>query len=345
MINKLLQIFNKNKKIYTVLLVVFVVVFIFYIQSLISSPGKKTTTPIIPTNISSLQDSYSTELFPKKYIVYNWNNVQINIPISSKKYFISKSLVNKDTTNNLFLSFGFVSDDFVKTRKESSKTWSNKTATLFSSLDQNQIIYYKKDATPAKTSNISETEAVAISKEILSKNFGENFISTLDSKPSVRFLIKETNKFTPTPVSNPQDAEYIEIGFKQTIDNYPLSSISGNTNIVTVVIDNQKNLNRLEIHGGYLELASQGEQNLLDVNVFKAMASEKALKISSLSDVLQESGYLDSSNINVDVSDTFFGYFIASDNSIVPVVFISGTMQSDQLIPQTTTFVVPVGLL
>jgi hypothetical protein len=342
MINQIIQ-FIKNRKLISFGLILFIVVIVIYlIQSITPKTNKSTTTvPVINTNTPGLQTQNSTVL-PKQKLVFNWNNIKIDLPSSSKKYLITKPLVNKDTITQLAQDLGFLPEDLLKSVKSTSRTWNNNNGSLFSSIDQNQIIFSGKVIVLPNTSTVTKEEAISTSNSIISTLFGNDFINTLNNTPQVRFLKYNPANYNPTTINNPQEAEYIEVSYKQSLDSHPLSSLSGNTSIVTVVINNQKNLFRLEISGGYLENTSQGEQSIVDINSLKINAPAKALKISSLPDVSLESSYLNLPNININVNSVVFGYFLTNENYVVPVVFVSGTASGNNFSAQQITYVVPV---
>ena len=341
MINKISYLIIKNKWILTGVLILVLIIALFLLQSPISNITKS-PEPLIPGSYPNLQPTIYTTNLPKNILEFNWNNTLIEIPKAANKYTITKPLVNRDTISQLSISLGFTSSDLIKTRRETSQTWQNSRSSLFTSLDQNQIIYSKNNSVLNTNITISGTEAVSISKAALSQLIGENFLGTLDANPKVRFLKFDPKIYGPVQVSDATKAEFIEVSFKQIIGTNPLSSLSGNTSIVTIVIDNQKDLHRLEIYGGYLDIVVHEEQTLIDVSTLKSIAQENALKISSLSTISQEGAYFDSSNINVTVEQTYFGYFLTNDNSVIPVIFISGTAKSEILTPETVVFVVPL---
>lgn len=341
MINQIIQ-FVKNKKTISSIIILIIFIVIFYLIQ-IATPNKKnytSTVPLIDTDYPNLQTQNSAILLQQK-LTFNWNNLKIDIPSSSKIYIITKPLVNKDTITLLSQSLAFSQKDILKSIKSTSQTWKNENGFLFASIDQNQIIYSGTYKSLPNTSSITKEEAISTSNTILSSIFGDDFIKTLNDSPQVRFLKFNPSNYNPTAINNFQEAEYIEVGYKQTLNSLPLSSLSGNTNIITLVIDNQKNLFRLEISGGYLEVKTEGERQLDDINSIKINSPEKALKISSFSDVSLESKYLNLTNININVGNLVFGYFLTNDNYVIPVVFISGTATGNNF-SQQVTYVVSV---
>lgn len=341
MINKILSHISKNKfaVLGLILLIVFVVIYFF--QSTIPQPTKPSITePIFPTSYPESQPTIPKALSDQT-LTFNWINTTTELPATSKKYSITKPLINQDTITLLSQSLGFSSNDLLKSTKSTSRTWENNNGSLFSSIDQNQIIYRSKKNTTIKTSTVTKDEAITISKSLLSGFFGNSYVETLGNSARVRFLKFDPKNYSPTPVSDPNRAEYIEVSFKQSIDKYFLSSLAGNTNLLSVVIDNQRNLYRLEIYGGFFEISPQGEQSTINIDMLKSIAPQKALKISSLPDVSLESKYINSTNITVKVDGYYFGYFLTSDNGVIPVIYISGTATAKGLSPQLVVYVVP----
>lgn len=341
MINKTLLYLSKNKfaALALVLLIVFSLIFIF--QSTIPQPAKPSITePVIPTSYPESQPTIPRALSDQT-LTFNWINTTTELPATSKKYSITKPLINQDTITLLSQSLGFSSNDLLKSAKSTSRTWENNNGSLFSSIDQNQIIYRSKKNTTSKSSTVTKDEAITISKSILSDFFGNNFVETLATSARVRFLKFDPKNYSPTPIIDQSRAEYIEVSFRQTIDTYFLSSLAGNTNLLSIVIDNQRNLYRLEIYGGFFELSPQGEQSTISIDTLKSIASQKALKISSLPNVSLESKYLNSTIITINVDSYHFGYFLTSDNGVIPAIFISGTATAKGLSPQPVTYVVP----
>lgn len=322
------------------LIIIFIVIYFINLVSPSSLITKK-TVPVIPTESTSPQLAPPNAL-TKQNLLFNWGDVNIDIPPIVKKISITKPLINEDIINFLSKTLGFSSDDLLKSTKKNNRTWQNSEGSLFTSINQNQIIYSSKGNTPLKTSNITKDEAVDISKSILSNFFGENILQTLDSNSQVRFLQYNPENYNPTAVSDPKTAEYIEVSYKQSLASYPLSSLNGNTNLISVVIDNQKKLYRLEISGGYIEFSSQEEQPLIDLKSLKSTTFENVLKISSLPNVSLESLYLDATDINIKVNQGYFGYFITSTNEIIPVVYISGTVTAKNIPPQSVIYAISV---
>lgn len=338
--DKLFFYFTKYKTVILILLFFFAIIILITINSITPRPTKTTTPqPVIPTDSSKSQLT-PPNVLPKKTLNFIWNNTKIDLPTTAKIYSINKPLINFDTVTLLSKSLGFTSSDLLKSKIETNRTWENSKSSLFSSINQNQIIFRNKFSNPAKSSKITKDEAVAVTKSILSLLLGEDFVKTLDNNVKIRFLKFDPTKYSPDEVSTYTSAEYIEVSYKQLVDSSPLSSLSGNTNTLLVVIDNQKNLYRLEIYGGFYELSSQGESSIIDINTLKSSAINNALKISSMPDVSIESIYLNSTNITVNVDNSYFGYFLTADNNVIPAIYISGTATTTNLPSQPITFVV-----
>lgn len=338
--NKILNFIKKNKTIFIVLAMTIVVSIYNLIVSI--TPKKSAvspTVPVIPTN-NQLPRIVTPSIYPEKTLNFNWGNVKIDVPSSSKRYQITKPLINKTTIDTISKAFDFSPNDLLKSKVITNQTWDNTKGTLFASTSQNQIIYSNKISSLNKTNSVTKEEAVALSRQLLSDFFGNEFVSTLNEDPKVRFLILKENAYFPTEVSNPQNAQYIEISYNQLINSYPISSYSGNTSIVNLVIDNQKNLFRLEIHGGFSEITTDEDLSIIDFATLKEIAPKEAFKISSLPNVTLESEYIDATNININVNNGYFGYYQTKENGVIPVVYISGTASSNSFSAQPIVYVV-----
>lgn len=297
------------------------------------------TVPVIPTN-NQLPRIVTPSIFPKQTLNFNWGNVNIDIPISSKRYQITKPLINKTSIDTLSSALGFSTSDLLKSKIPTNQTWDNEKGSLFASTSQNQIIYYNKINSLNKTNSVTKEEAISLSKSILSNFFGNEFTSTLNDDPKVRFLILKENAYSPTEVTNPETAQYIEISYNQLINSYPISSYAGNTSILSLVLDNQKNLYHLQISGGFMEITAKEDLPIINFDILKELSPEQAYKISSLPNVSLESEYIDSTNINIKVNSGYFGYFQTKDNGVIPVIYISGTASSNSFSAQPIVYVV-----
>lgn len=338
--NKILNFINKNKTIFIILIMIMVVSTYNIITSLTPKrTGVTPTVPVIPTD-NPLPRIVTPSSFPKQTLNFNWGNVNIDIPSSSKRYQITKPLINKISIDTLSKALGFSSNDLLKSKVATNQTWNNDQGSLFASTSQNQIIYSNKTSSLNKTNSVTKEEAISLSKSILSDFFGNEFSSTLNDDPKVRFLILKENAYSPTEVSNHETAQYIEVAYNQLINSYPISSYSGNASILTLVIDNQKNLYRLEIYGGFSEITSSEDQSIVDFATLKEIAPEQAYKNSSLPDVSFESEYINSSQININVKTGYFGYFQTTDNGVIPVIYISGTASSNNFSAQPIVYVI-----
>lgn len=338
--NKIQNFINKNKIIFIILIMIMVVSTYNIITSLTPKKASVTpTVPVIPTN-NQLPRIVTSSIFPKQTLNFNWGNVNIDIPSSSMRYQITKPLINKTSIDTLSTTLGFSPNDLLKSKVATNQSWNNDQGSLFASTSQNQIIYSNKTSSLNNTNSVTKEEAIALSKQLLSDFFGNEFTSTLNDDPKVRFLILKENAYSPTEVSNRETAQYIEVSYNQLINSYPISSYSGNASILTLVIDNQKNLFRLEIYGGFMEITAKEDQSIVDFATLKEIAPEQAYKNSSLPDTYIESEYIDSTNINIKVNSGYFGYFQTTENGVVPVIYISGTASSNNFSAQPIVYVV-----
>lgn len=338
--NKILNFINKNKIIFIILIMTIIVSIYNLINSITPKKIAVTpTVPVIPTN-NQLPRIVTPSIFPEQTLNLNWGNIIIDIPTFTKRYQITKPLINKTTIDNVSNALGFSSSDLQKSKVPTNHTWNNESGTLFASTSQNQIIYYNKINSLNKTNTVTKEDAIALSKQLLSDFFGNEFIGTLNEDPKVRFLILKENAYVPTEVSNPETAQYIEVSYNQLINSYPVSSYSGNNSIINMVFDNQKNLFHFQIDGGFSEISIGEDLSIIDLATLKEIAPKEAFKISSLPNVSLESEYIDSTNININVNNGYFGYFQTKENGIIPVVYISGTASSKNFSAQPVVYVV-----
>lgn len=340
---KIPSINSKVKYLLYILIIVIVIVLLDIVQS--SNLNQKiSTVPLIPTVTPT---DYSkpiptpTEVFISQKLVFDWGTIKPTIPESVVNYSIRQPLISSTTIFGLSEIFGFSSSDKKQSTKNTSFIWANNTASLFASTDQNQIIYQKKGDMPPHSKIIQKDEAISTSLNILSTLFGKDFLQTLAPNPSVHYLKPQLSGYSPLVTNDPEVSQTIEVSFKQNINEFPVISLSGSADMLSVVIDTNNNLFRLSVFGGFYSLSTGNTASLIDFETLKATAQQKAQKITAIKNVSYESLYSTTPQINIKVKDLSLSYFQRNDNTLYPVFLINGTATGKNLPNIEATYLVP----
>lgn len=333
---KITDIFNKISKrnlFYFALLIILIIVSII-LQRITTS---QKTQPI-PSTPSVVAPSIEEEIIPtikdtevSQKLTFTWGISPTEFPSTIKNYIITKPLINVDTINNLSNQLGFTRSDKQRSIKNTTYIWSNTAASLFASTTQNQIIYKRTDSKVENSNSITSNEAIDITRNLLQKYFGDQFVTSLDNNPTVQFKKFNKGDYEPQEVSDPTTATFIEVFYRQNIDSLPVSSLSGTSDILSVAIDTNRELYRLAIYGGYLDIKEQNIVNVIDFEKLKQIAPDKATRISAIKSISYESQFGNTASINVAVNSLQLGYFLRNDNSLFPVFYISGNVSLKNL--------------
>lgn len=350
--NKFRQIFQKSNFKYFLIglgLILFIV-----IPPLINQINQEKTSdfpltqPILNAPIPKDQSKLSEPItatqsayFNKQKLVFTWSDTATELPQSIQNYQVKTPLINADIVSNLSTLLGFKSSDRARTLKETSALWQNSNGSLFASTSQNQLLYQQKTLPPKNISSVSKQAAIQTATDILLKYFGESFFNTLSKNPTVTFLASGQVEEDPILVDNSALANFIEIRFKQTIDNKPLVSLSDSTNTISLALDTAKNLYRLNISGGYLSIATSNKTSIIDRSLIIKTAPLKAYRIGSLSDVSEESLFLQKPTLFINVKKIELSYFLRNDNLIYPVYLLSGDMSAQDTATVPVTYLLP----
>lgn len=341
------NIFSNTKLRNTLLfsIVIILIIITLILQKTAVVPTSQTIP--LPTNNVVTPPNYqepianTTGIFVSQKLSFVWNISPTEFPSAIKNYAIVKPLINLDTISSLSKQLGFTANDKKRSIKNTTNIWSNSSASLFTSTEQNQIIYQKTSILTENLGSITATEAIEISQSILAYYFGESFVQTLNLNPTVKYLKPQANSYSPIEVSNPESAVYIEVSYRQDIDGLPVASLSGTSDILSVAIDTQRNLYRFAIYGGYLNLKEQNTASIINFETLKTNAPKKAQKITSINSISGESQFGNTTDITISVNKLNLGYFLRNDNNLYPVFFISGNATGKNIPPTPVTYIVP----
>lgn len=335
----------KNKILrYFILVLPFLIIIILFPKTNIKTA--KTTIPLVPlitqksTNKISLKNINNLNLEQK--IIFDWNQIEPILPTKMNEYTVTTPIINTSTIISLANKFNFVSQDNSTEEDKSAFFWNNKTSSLFASTSQNQIFYRNNIEIPIHKLDISPEDSVMSSKEIINNLFGADFSNTLNDNPEIQYLNKIPNKIEEEPilVTNKEN-NLISIKFKQKIDNLPLVTQSRNGEILSIIIDTNKNLYSLNLYGGYSLISKQNEVKTLNLSQIKNLANTEALRITYSKNIGSENAYTKAKIINVSVTSIDTGYYQIDGLNIIPVYIINGVMSAKGVASYPATYIIP----
>jgi len=303
------------------------------------------TIPVIPSITPS--DYLASEPLPaenifnpKQKIIFNWSNPTPQIPETMNGYKITVPLINPGTIAKTSEILGFTVADTIKTLNNTSFMWRNDKSSLFASIDQNQIFYTRSEI-PSHTNTITRDDALVNSNLIINRLFGDTFTKNISNDISIRYLILVPGIFDAKETSDPTKANLIELGYRQTIDNFPVVALSTTPKVFTIVLDTQKNVYKIDVFGGFLGTEKTADIELIKYSELQLRAPEKSRRISAVASTSEETAFSKASTLNVTVKSVQLGYFQRSDNSLFPVFLLSGTMSAKNMPDVAAEFFVP----
>lgn len=339
----------KSKKILWIIFLFLVIVIPYLLGQFFTGRQRQNalTIPIIRPTITATKEppaplDTTNPFNPEQKLVFNWGAVTADLPPTIIDYTNNLPFVNANTITTMANKLGFTTLEKSPYSDDKFSLWNNDHATLFGSVEQNQILFNSNVPLPGHLGSISKDEAVVLARSVISGLFGENILTTLDPNPEVKHLLLIADTEDDPAETTPDKANLINVNFQQTIDKLPLLSQSKKGETISIAMDTSKKLHLFYIYGGYQSLKSKGNLQVPSVSKLIEIAPTKAMRISYSKDIPSESIFTDAKVINIKVESIGLGYFQRSDQTIFPVFIVKGIMSARNADPFPATYIVPL---
>ena len=279
-------------------------------------------------------------------VVRSWPAIAVEIDNSWIRHAVEKKdklsvfsntspLSSSETLSTLPNNFGFGIGDRSSNSDTNLLVWAKGDNTLAVLVKENSIIFSSL-ATPSATGNIlSINDSYSVGRQIISQLFGKEIESTLINQNVVYY---RTSRIYASP-SAADKADLVRVSFYQSINNYPVVSISETGAVFTLYIDRALNLHSMSVIGGYKTI-SQG----IELNITPFSEAEKnfdlALRINTSPDLGSNFKTASNTQLNLTTTKVQLAYMLIG-NTFSPVYLLSGSLRGTTAPIQEGLYVIP----
>lgn len=303
-------------------------------QSRLTVPEKPEASPsAIPAPI--LESLIEESPFPSPSLTINWTNQEVELPDTMKVYSVSEPLLTLTNSGLISQKLGFTNNNEQETVVENLHVWQSDNSSMTINLQSNELNFTVVDIPPIIDIKNSEDTYLLATYNYLQNLFGANFTKTL-IKQNINYSLQK--EFESLFVSE-KEANIIIITFFQTIDGYPITTLSGTGSTVTVFLNKNLSLNSLSVNKAFANLTSLGEFKTVPLSDLINNANSLALRTNA------SAGYdvgIEASVKNITFNQqTVRGGYYHKNNQLIPVYLLEGTVKTSVTTSQSGLYILP----
>jgi len=316
-----------NKKLFlgiTVILIVFILIYV--IKLFLPSPPP--TTPSITVTPPSLPTPNPQLVISQQKINFNWNtSLPTNTPAQLPFYTITQPLFNNTTIPPISTYFNFTPQNQIDTQT-SDYLWVNNNLSLFISPPQQLLTYNNANPEPNLPSPTQQS-LISQANQIVQQLF----------PTIINFKINPLNPIKTLPLSS-------TLSYSQTINDYLLITPTTSQSILTLVLNNQLQIQYLEILGGYQQVTNSEPLEIINTqSQLENTASISPIRLHTTENVSQESSIDQSQTINFTVNNIILVYYQPeSSNTFYPSYLLQGDLKTTSINLKNAAFIIPAYL-
>lgn len=345
--NKIIDYFKNLSLLNKIIIIVGLLLFILIIAygTLTGQPSNILTTGLLPKPTTTPSPAPTTIVtFPSPTTIpfptpQTSITLKLTGPVETKNklnvFSNATPLTSSETLSTLPNNFGFGIGDRSTNSGDNLMVWAKGDNTLAVLIKENSIIFSSL-ATPSASGNIlSINDSYSVGRQFISKLFGKEVEATLINQNVVYY---RTSRIYASP-SAADKADLVRVSFYQSINNYPVVSISETGAIFTLYIDRALNLHSMSVIGGYRTI-SQG----IEVNITPFSDAEKnfdlALRINTSPDLGSNFKTASNTELNLTTTKVQLAYMLIG-NTFSPVYLLSGSLRGTTAPIQEGLYVIP----
>lgn len=292
-----------------------------------------TTTPKITPFVGPITIE---EPFPTPTLNILWTNKEVEIPSSLDIFSIKQPLINIRIAASISQKLGFSTTDEQESIDENFKAWTKGDISMTINLLDNELIFYSGNVPTAQSSNYSEDSFFLAANNYIQNIFGSAFAKTLE-KQSISYL-KQQNFYSFLSPAN--EATLVRVSYYQTIDPYPLATISQSGAVVTILLDKNLGLNSLTIKDAFSSITSLGKFNTVPLSEQIKNANATAIRInaSEYGDIAIDT--VSAKNITFNQATVRVAY-LSYNKQYIPVYLLEGTVKTSVTSEQPGLYILP----
>ena len=328
---QLIPILRKPKLI--ILIGVILILLIFTIiqqQASQTPPPIQPATPPPPPNLPTSQPNRDLK------IIWNINTNQSSFPQTLSYYQSIPISFDTQYTDNLVSYLGFAPNHLLSTNKQ-ARLWVNGHLSLNINLPHGPLTFID-----SSIPDPIQPPTLEFLLQSATQHLG-NIFPSLPINPdlsTVKYLAVEPNT-TAFKETSPNLAEYTSIGFRQTIEDYPIITQSGTTTPITIVLNNYGQIQQLEV----ISLISQYQKisdniPVLSIEELRQIAPQQATKVSiEKIDTETDLSRVKDQTLTVNQLDLVY-LSLSNDNILQPVFRLTGIL-STSITSRPAVYIVP----
>lgn len=292
-----------------------------------------TTTPKITPFVGPIT---TEEPLPTPTLSIRWTNREVSIPDSLEIYSIKLPLISPGKADSISQKLGLNTSDEQPSIDDSLRTWNKGEISLSTNFLDNELIFSSGNVPTTQSSVYTEDSYLLAANNYLQNIFGSAFTKTLE-KQSVAYL-KQQNFYTVLSPAN--EATLVRVSYYQTINSYPLATISQSGAVVTILLDKNLGLNGLTVKDAFSSITSLGKFNTVPLSEQIKNANAAAIRInaSSYYDIAIDT--VSAKNITFNQTTVRVAY-LAYNKQYIPVYLLEGTVKTSVTSEQPGLYILP----
>ena len=313
---------TSNKKFFLGILFLLVILVAYIILQLKSSSIP--TTPPLSVSPPSPPTPNPQLVISQQKLNFTWEtSLPADTPIQLPFYTITQPLLNSTTIPNISNYFNFFPQHQINTETTDS-LWVNNNLSLFISPSQQLLTYNNANPEPNLPSP-SKQELTTQSDKIISQIF-----------PNSNFKINPLNTTETSDLSS-------ILNYSQTINDYFIVTPTTSNSILTLILNNQLQIQYLEILGGYQQTTTSENFSIINTqSQLETIAPSTAIRLHTSNYINQESSIDQSSIINFTVKEISLIYYQPESSDILhPSFLLQGNLKTSTTNLENARFIVP----
>ncbi len=293
--------------------------------------GTITPTPI-PTPLVGIITL--EEPVPTPSLNINWTTQDIAVPDTMDIYAINENLVNPKTADLFAQKMGFSSSNEGESIDENFRKWTRGSAVFLTNFIDNLLQYSSGTEPQAVVQNITSEIYFLTARNYLQNVFGIQTVQGFINQ-NVSYLDQEDLPTTP------DKAVTIGVSFFQSINNFPLATLSQTGGLVTVYFDKKLTLLSLNVKNAYSKVTSIGKFKTTPLSELIQNSNTMALRINASPNQDVGAETVLAKTISFNQTSAQVGY-LSKDNQLIPVYLLEGTIKTSTVPSQPGLYILPI---